>query len=154
MIFQGGKGRVWIGLLTLRWMDDFWLLIACLMRKMGISAMFQYIHVTNLIKVVSRSDSLLRPLSELILRTYLGSQCKLLSRYYQALFWELKGGIDRAKDEWGKDLEEHISFKKWRKMSMFVMKLSRENCYKLQHMWYWTPVRVNKLFPESSARSW
>lgn len=44
-------------------------------------------------------------------------------------------------------------------MRWFGRKLSRkvairENCYKLQHRWYWTPVRINKIFPEPSDRCW
>lgn len=33
-------------------------------------------------------------------------------------------------------------------------KAIRENCYKLQHRWYWTPVRLKKVFPTLSDRCW
>lgn len=30
----------------------------------------------------------------------------------------------------------------------------KEHHYKLQHRWYWTPVRISKIFPDASTLCW
>lgn len=54
---------------------------------------------------------------------------------------------------------EHISWEEWKKMEMVARKISRnmvirENCYKVQHREYWTPMRLKKIFLNLSDQCW
>lgn len=81
--------------------------LSSLISKMGTCTTFQCVQVINLVWKVIKADCLVRTLltMEKVLRNFSRNQTNFLSRLYQLLL-RIKGGVDRARLAWEKNLEE------------------------------------------------
>lgn len=113
---------------------------------------FQHRQVPNLIMVLTRSGSLLRPLTpfKLFWKNSL-EQNGLLSKVHYLLQSESRVE-DKARYQQKLDTWMSIFVEKWKIISTVGIRLSRniearKNWYKFQHRWHCTPVKTCKRFP-------